>query len=149
MSLARDTHVVVAAIVERDGRFLLVEERIGGELKLNQPAGHWDRGESLLHAVRRETLEESAWEVEPVALLGSYAFDARELGYGFLRFAFVCKALRHHPQRKLDEGIERAVWLTRAEIAACKPRHRSAAVRACVDDFLAGQRFPLNLVTHL
>lgn len=149
MSLARDTHVVVAAIVERDGRFLLVEERIAGELKLNQPAGHWDRGESLLHAVRRETLEESAWEVEPVALLGAYAFDAKELGYGFLRFAFVCKALRHHPSQKLDEGIERAVWLTRAEIAACKPQHRSVAVLACVDDFLAGQRFPLNLVTHL
>ncbi|MEK6805277.1 MAG: NUDIX hydrolase [Pseudomonadota bacterium] len=149
MALARDTHVVVAAIVERDGRFLFVEERVEGELKLNQPAGHWDQGESLLHAVCREALEESAWDVEPEALLGTYAFDAPELGYGFLRFAFICKPLRHHPHRALDSGIERAVWLTREELAARRIQHRGPAVLRCVDDYLAGNRYPLELVRQL
>ena len=147
--IARDTHVVVAALVEREGRFLLVEERVDGALKLNQPAGHWDRGESLLAAVRRETLEESAWEVEPEALLGAYAFEAPDLGYGFLRFAFICRCLRHHPERALDQGIERAVWLTRAELAARRARHRGPAVLRCVDDYLAGKRYPLELVREL
>ncbi len=149
MGIARDTHVVVAAIVEQDGRFLMVEERVEGELKLNQPAGHWDQGESLLTAVRREALEESAWEVEPVALLGTYAFDAPELGYGFLRFAFICKPLRHHPQRVLDTGIECAIWLTRDELAARRAQHRGPAVLRCVDDYLAGKRYPLELVGEL
>ncbi len=147
--LARDTHVVVAALVEHDGKFLVVEERVDGALKLNQPAGHWDRGESLLDAVRRETLEESAWEVEPMALLGTYAFAPHELDYGFLRFAFICEPRRHHPQRPLDAGIERAVWLTREELRTRQPEHRGPAVLACVEDYLAGRRYPLELVREL
>lgn len=149
MNLARDTHVVVAAVVERDGKFLMVEERVDGALKLNQPAGHWDRGESLLDAVRRETLEESAWEVEPVSLLGTYTFSPAELDYGFLRFAFVCTLLRHHPQRVLDTGIERAVWLTRDELIARRAQHRSPSLLTCIDDYVAGKRYPLELVREL
>lgn len=149
MNLSRDTHVVVAAVIERDGKFLIVEERVNGALMLNQPAGHWDRGESLLEAVRRETLEESAWDVEPTALLGAYTFSPAELDYGFLRFAFVCTPLRHHPQRALDTGIERAVWLTRTELVARRNQHRSPALLACIDDYLAGTRHPLELVREL
>lgn len=146
---ARDTHVVVAAVVEKDGRFLTVEERINDSLRLNQPAGHWDRGESLLDAVRRETLEESGWEVEPVALLGTYAFSPPDLGYGFLRFAFVCTPVRHHPARALDTGIERALWLSYDELRAQRARHRSPALLACLDDYRAGRRYPLELVREL
>lgn len=147
--MTRRTHVVAAAIVEREGRFLVVEERIDGELKLNQPAGHWEEGETLVDAVKREALEESGWEVEPVALLGAYDFKPDHLDYGFLRFAFVCEPRRHHQTRKLDDGIERAIWLTREELARRGREHRSPALLACIDDYLAGRRFPLELVRHL
>ncbi len=142
-------HVVVACVVERDGRFLLVEERIAGELRMNQPAGHWEQGETLVQGAIRETLEESAWDVEPTHVLGLYHHDPVDLGYGFLRIAFVAKALRERPNHQLDEGIERAVWLTRDEIAASAALHRSPMVLRCVDDYLAGQRFPLSMLAHL
>lgn len=142
-------HVVVACIVEREGRFLLVEERIEGELRMNQPAGHWEQGETLLQGAIRETLEESGWDVEPTHVLGIYHHDPVDLGYGFLRIAFVAKALRERPNHPLDEGIERAVWLTRDEIIATAALHRSPMVLRCVDDYLAGQRFPLSMLAHL
>jgi len=147
--VSRDTHVVAAAIVERDGKFLIVEERIEGVLKLNQPAGHWEDGETLLEAVKREALEESGWEVEPVALLGAYEFKPRELPYSFLRFAFICEPRRQRADHKLDAGIERALWLTREEIVQRSSEHRSPALLACIDDYLAGRRFPLELIRHL
>lgn len=142
-------HVVVAVVVERDGRFLLVEEDIGGATLLNQPAGHWEAGETLIEAARREALEETAWDVEPTAFLGIYEFKPPELEYTFLRIAFVADALRHHPQRKLDQGILGAVWMTRDEIAASSARHRGPAVLRCVDDYLRGQRYPLDAIAHL
>jgi ADP-ribose pyrophosphatase YjhB (NUDIX family) len=145
----RDTHVVVAAIVEQEGRFLIVEERINGELKLNQPAGHWEEGETLLEAVRRETLEESAWEVEPTALLGVYEFRPPDLGYTFLRFAFVCEPRREQAGRALDAGIERAAWFSRDELVERSDQLRSPAVLACIDDYLLGKRYPLELAQHL
>jgi 8-oxo-dGTP pyrophosphatase MutT (NUDIX family) len=142
--------VTVACVIERDGRFLFVEERDGGgALVLNQPAGHWDEGETLLEAAVRETLEESAWDVELTALIGLYDYKPAHLGHGFLRIAFAARPLRHHPQRKLDKGIERAVWLSREELVACAQRHRSPMVLRGVDDWLAGRRLPLDLIAHL
>jgi 8-oxo-dGTP pyrophosphatase MutT (NUDIX family) len=142
-------HVVVASIVERDGRFLLVEERIAGELRINQPAGHWEEGETLIDGAVREALEETGWDVEPTAVLGVYHYDPPGLGYGFLRIAFVANALRERPDHPLDTGIERALWLSRDEIAACASSHRSPMVLRCVDDYLAGQRYPLSMLAHL
>jgi 8-oxo-dGTP pyrophosphatase MutT (NUDIX family) len=146
-------HVTVAAIVAGDGstegRFLFVEEHIGGRTVLNQPAGHWEAGETLLEAAVRETLEETGWDVEPTALLGVYEYEPPELGYGFLRFAYLARPLRHHAQRPLDPGIDRAVWLTPAELRAEAARHRSPMVQRCVDDALAGRRHPLALISHL
>ena len=144
-----DSHITVACLIEREGRFLLVEERAGEDLVLNQPAGHWDEGETLYAAALRETLEESAWEVELTALLGLYAYKPAQLDHGFLRVAFAAKALRHHPQQPLDSGIERALWMSRDELAACAERHRSPMVLRGVDDYLAGKRYPLDLVNHL
>jgi len=142
-------HIVVATIVEREGRFLLVEEEIEGQLWLNQPAGHWEAGETLIEGARRETLEESAWEVEPTHCLGLYEWHSPGLTYPFLRVAFVATALRHHPQRALDTGIVRAVWLTREELARESHRTRSPSVERCIDDYLSGRRFPLSMLTHL
>jgi len=141
-------HVVAAAIVERNGTFLLVEEHTAEGLRLNQPAGHWERGETLLDAVRRETLEETAHHVEPLALLGCYStyYPRRDITY--LRFAYVCEAVGFDAGRVLDHGIVRALWLTPAELAAHPTPHRSPLVMRCVEDYLAGRRFPLNFVSH-
>jgi 8-oxo-dGTP pyrophosphatase MutT (NUDIX family) len=142
-------HVVVACVVERDGRFLIVEERINGQMKLNQPAGHWEKDETLIEGARREALEETRWDVEPTHVLGLYHHDPADLDYGFLRVAFVADAVRERPELSLDTGIERAVWMTRDEIAATQSLHRSPMVLRCVDDHLAGRRYPLDLIAHL
>jgi len=139
-------NVVVAAIVERDGRFLLVEEEADGQVVLNQPAGHLDDGETLIHAVIRETLEETAWHIEPTALLGVYRWPHPAKDVTYLRFAFIARPLREEPGRSLDEGCLRALWLTRDEIRAERARHRSPQVQRCVDDYLAGACYPLDLL---
>jgi len=139
-------NVVVAAIVEQDGKFLLVEEKAEGKLVLNQPAGHLDEGESLLNAVVRETLEETAWHFEPQALLGVYRWPHPTKNITYLRFAFIGQVTRHEPERRLDKGIVRAVWMTAEEIRAEKARHRSPQVERCLNDYLAGQRFSLDLL---
>lgn len=146
MSSSWQPHVVVAAIVEREGRFLIVEELIGGELRLNQPAGHWEQGETLIEATRRETLEEAGWDVEPTAFLGIYTWQPATLPYPFVRLAFVADALRHHPQLALDNGILRALWLTPDELKAREAQWRSPSVGQCVADYLAGRRLPLATV---
>ncbi len=142
-------NVVVAAIVERDGKFLLVEEEADGQLVLNQPAGHLDEGESLLNAVVRETLEETAWHFEPEALLGVYRWPHPAKPLTYLRFAFTGRVTRHEPERRLDHGIARALWLTPEEIRAERARHRSPQVERCLDDYLAGQRHSLDLLKDL
>ncbi|HZU75431.1 MAG TPA: NUDIX hydrolase [Dehalococcoidia bacterium] len=151
MTAYRMPHVTVATVVERDGRYLVVEERVDafGPTVINQPAGHWDEGETLFAAAVRETLEETAWDVELEALLGVYEYQPPALDYGFLRFAFAARALRHRPQHALDRGIERALWLTREELDACRARHRSPMVLRCVDDHRAGRRLPLDAIAHL
>lgn len=135
--------VTVATVICRDQRFLLVEETVRGMRVLNQPAGHLEADESLIDAARRETLEETAWEIEPVAYLGTYQWTAAD-GSAFLRFAFVAEATMHHPQRALDVGIEQTVWMTRDEIAAAHERLRSPLVLRVIDDYLAGIRLPLS-----
>lgn len=148
--MSEAAHVTVACVVEREGRYLIVEESIGGEaLVLNQPSGHWEPGETLIEGAVREALEETGWDVEPQALLGIYEFKPDGLPYGFLRFAFIAEARRHHPERALDAGIARAVWLTPEELKASVARHRSPMVLRAIEDHRAGQRFPLSLLAHL
>lgn len=139
-------HVVVAAIVERDGRYLVVEEMIAGELRINQPAGHWERGETLIEAVRRETLEEAAWDIEVTGFLGVYTWQPASLPYPFVRFAFLAEALREHPGRKLDTGILRALWLTPAELRARSHELRSPSVLQCIEDHRSGRVLPLDAI---
>ena len=141
--------VTVASVVARDGRFLLVEEVVRGELVLNQPAGHLEPNESLIQAARRETLEETGWDVELTDLIGVYQWVNLDNDSHFLRFTFAAKLLRHDPQRDLDAGIVRALWLTRDEIAAERARLRSPMVLRCVDDWVAGKRLSLDAVVSL
>jgi ADP-ribose pyrophosphatase YjhB (NUDIX family) len=141
-------NVVVAAVIEDAGRFLLVEEQTEDGLRYNQPAGHLEKCESLLDAVRREVSEETARHFEPTGLLGIYKWPHPTKDLTYLRFAFTGVVTGFDPVAPLDIGIVRAVWLTREEIAACQARHRSPFVLRCVDDYLTGRRFPLDLLTE-
>jgi 8-oxo-dGTP pyrophosphatase MutT (NUDIX family) len=141
-------HVTVAAVIERDGQFLLVEEETEDGILFNQPAGHLDPSESLLAACARETLEETAWHFTPEALLGVYQWHHPGRDRTYLRFAYTGSLHGHDPERALDEGIVRAVWQTADEIRVLQARHRSPLVLRCVEDYLAGKRYPLELVTH-
>ncbi|MDF3837226.1 NUDIX hydrolase [Cupriavidus basilensis] len=149
--------VTVAAVIERGGRFLLVEEDTPDGLRLNQPAGHLDPGESLVHAVIRETLEETAHTFEPRALLGCYTARSHSAGTAaraggditYVRFAFTGELGALDAGRQLDTGIVRTLWMSADEIRACPGRHRTPLLMACIDDYLAGKRFALDaLYTH-
>jgi ADP-ribose pyrophosphatase YjhB (NUDIX family) len=142
-------NVTVAAVMERAGRFLLIEERAEGQLVLNQPAGHWEEHETLIEACVREAMEESAHEFTPTALLGIYRAFAVPEAVTYLRFAFAGAVGRFDPARTLDEGIVRTLWLTPEEIRESAPRHRSPLVLLCVEDYLRGRRVGLDLLTHL
>ena len=141
-------NVTVAAVVEREGRFLLVEEETDDGLRFNQPAGHLDEGESLVAGCVRECLEETAYHFRPTALVGIYQWPRPAGDITYLRFAFAGKVGAHETARQLDTGILRAVWLTPEEIEACTGRHRSPLVLQCVRDWLAGRRFPLDVIRH-
>jgi 8-oxo-dGTP pyrophosphatase MutT (NUDIX family) len=136
--------VTVAAVIEREGRFLLVQERVGGRLVLNQPAGHLDPGESLPAACRREVLEETAHRFEPTELVGIYRWRDPKKDFTFLRFAFRGK-VGAAENRPLDKEIVAVHWLTPQELKERKAEHRSPLVQKCVDDFLAGRSFPLEI----
>lgn len=143
-------NVTVAAIIERDGRFLLVEEETAEGLKLNNPAGHLDPGESPTEGCAREVLEETAHLFRPTALLGIYLSRAQRASTGedvtYLRLAFCGELGAHDAARPLDHGIVRTLWLTPEEIRASAHRHRSPLLMRCVDDYLAGVRHPLSAI---
>jgi 8-oxo-dGTP pyrophosphatase MutT (NUDIX family) len=147
MSIRPD--LTVAAIVEREGQFLLVEERVANRMVFNQPAGHVERGETLVEAVIRETLEETAWDFTPEALVGIYFWEQPERQRSFLRFAFCGQVGNHDPRRRLDRGIERALWMRRDEIVMRSSRMRSPMVLKCIDDYLSGRRHPLDVMTQV
>jgi 8-oxo-dGTP pyrophosphatase MutT (NUDIX family) len=139
--------VTVAAVIERGGRFLFVEERIDGRLVLNQPAGHLDPGESLVAACRREVLEETAHGFEPRALVGIYRWHYAAKDVTFLRFCFAGEVGDADLARELDKAIVRLHWLSASEIEARRAQHRSPLVAKCVADFLAGRRYPLDILS--
>ena len=141
--------MTVAALMEKEGRFLLVEERISGEFVYNQPAGHLEDGETLIEAVIREVREETAWEFEPDSLTGIYQWRHPQKQKTFIRVSFCGKGLHHDPERKLDTGIERTLWLTPEEIRNQRDRLRSPMVLRTIEDYLAGIRYPLTLLTNL
>lgn len=142
-------NVTVAAIIERDGRFLMVEEEADGSIVYNQPAGHLDEGESLIAAVIRETLEETAWDFEPESIVGIYQWTKASVDLTFLRVCFSGQAIQHHPLQPLDKEIVRTVWMTKEMIAEMTHRLRSPMVMACIDDYLSGKRFSLDLLQQL
>jgi phosphatase NudJ len=143
--------VTVAAIIERDGRFLLVEEHTPEGLRLNNPAGHLDPAESPLEGVVRETLEETACAFTPQSVVGIYLCRLQRPARGedvtYVRIAFAGTVGEPVPGRALDQGIVRTLWLTLAELRASRARHRSNLVLRSIEDYVAGTRFPLELIT--
>lgn len=142
-------HATVAAIIERNKRFLMVEELIQGQRLFNQPAGHLEPDESLLDAVVRETREETAWQFNAEAVTGIYLWKHPDNGETFLRIAFCGQCSNHDPQQALDEGILQAPWMSRDEVYQQRQNLRSPMVINCIDDYIAGKRYPLDLVNDI
>jgi len=147
-------NVTVASVVERQGKFLLVEEHTADGLRLNNPAGHLDPGESLVEACIRETREETAYCFQPSALVGVYLSrasgatraDGKSTSITYLRFAFCGELGEFLPGQRLDHGIVRTLWLSADEIRASTARHRTPALLQCIEDYLAGARYPLDML---
>ena len=141
--------ITVAAVIERDHRFLIVEENIDGRRVYNQPAGHVEIDEAPLDAVIRETREETAWQFRPTALVGIYLWRKPNTSCDTLRIAFTGTLGAHDPAQPLDQPVIAAHWLTRDELLARAAQLRTPLVLHCIDDYLAGQRAPLATVTDL
>jgi ADP-ribose pyrophosphatase YjhB (NUDIX family) len=138
----------VASVIERDGRFLFVEELTpSGKRVFNQPAGHLEAGESVVAGVKRETLEETGWSFEPESVVGCYLWRHPDRTISYLRIALAGSALSHDAGRTLDEGILRAVWLAPSELEDLPLR--SPLVSQVVQDYLAGERYPLSVLKSL
>lgn len=147
--MQENLHITVAAIIEENKRFLMVEESIQGQAVYNQPAGHLEEDETLLEAVVRETLEETAWHFVPETITGIYQWTQPKSRQTFMRICFAGQHQQHDKGRPLDTGIIQAVWLNRQELEAMSDRLRSPLVLACIDDYLQGQRYPLELIKHV
>jgi 8-oxo-dGTP pyrophosphatase MutT (NUDIX family) len=147
--MARTPEITVAAVTETDGRFLVVEERINRRLVFNQPAGHVERGETLLAAVVREVREETAWGFQPEALIGVYRWRNPSSGRTTMRFTFTGAVADHRPQQPLDRGIVCTHWLSREDLLEREQRLRSPLVLRCIEDYLGGTRLPIDTVGNL
>lgn len=141
--------ITVAAIIEADGQFLCVEEREHERLVINQPAGHLEPGESLVDGVVREVLEETGWRFAPQGVVGIYRWHHSHDNKTYVRVCFFGTGYDHNPEQRLDKGIERALWLSRDALSLRTAALRSPMVLRCVDDYLAGQRYPLDIVIDL
>ncbi len=145
-----EPHITVAAVIERDQKFLLVEEMVEGIAVLNQPAGHWEAGETLIEAAQRETLEETGWEFYPSALVGIYRWQHPRKDETFLRFTFCGSCSDHQVSTKLDDGILNADWHDKNDILALpETRIRSTMVTESLNDYLNGKRHDLNMLRDI
>lgn len=139
-------HITVAAIVEKDGKFLMVEEISGGKLVYNQPAGHLDPDETLAEACVREAFEESGWHIEVTHVLGVSRYTSARSGTLYYRTSFIAHTLAHDPTATLDDGIEQAVWLSYEEIKAQPEKLRSPLVLKNIEQYLSGECYPLSII---
>lgn len=145
--LRPETHITVATVIEKNGQYLLVEELIDGTRVFNQPAGHWEPGETLEDAAVRETLEETAWDVTISGLLGVFLLNTRNNGC-YCRFAFSAEPISERTNLALDAGILGAVWLDRDQIEADRDKMRSPLVMECIEAFESGQLVDPQTVLH-
>lgn len=140
--------VTVAAVIQQEGRYLLVEEQTDDGIRINQPAGHLEPDESILQGTVRETLEETAYEFSPTALVGIYRWPHPASGVTYIRFAFCGELGSHQVDRVLDRSILRTLWLTPEQLRSRAASHRSPLVLRCVEDHLAGRCYSLDMLVH-
>lgn len=139
-------HVTAATVVENKGFFLMVEEVVGGEIVLNQPAGHLEPNESLIQCAKRETLEETRWEVEITSLLSINLYQSKKNNVTYHRTTFIGKPIKEIKELKLDDGIINAKWLTFDEIKSKKNKHRSPMVMQSINDYISQVHYPLTII---
>jgi NADH pyrophosphatase NudC (nudix superfamily) len=141
-------HVTVATIIEKNNKFLMVEEALHGKKLLNQPAGHLDQGETLVQAAIRETQEESGWQVEITHMVEFAQWTSPNSDTHFLRACFAGKAIQHFPKQQLDDGIIRALWMSRDEVKENIHRLRSPLVLNHIDHYIAGKKYDLDFFSY-
>lgn len=141
-------NVTVAAVIEKDKRFLMIEEESDGQIVINQPAGHLEKDESIIAAIKREVQEETAWEFEPSFIIGIYLYPSSNNNITYLRICFAGQCVNHNAAQKLDEGIIQAKWLSKEELGAQSEKLRSPLVMRCIDDYLSGEQYSLELLHH-
>lgn len=139
-------HITVACVIEKDGKFLMVEETSGGKLVYNQPAGHLDPNETLLEAAVRETLEETGWHIKLTAVLGISRYTAQHSNIIYYRTTFIAQAIQHDASIVLDQGIEQALWLDLETLKKYPDKLRSPLVVKNIEQYLSGQSFPLSYI---
>jgi len=140
-------HITVATVIERDNRFLMVEEMSDGNIVYNQPAGHLEENETLIQAAARETLEETGWEVGIRHFLGVYQYTSPTNGVYYIRHCFIAEALHHHEDRALDQDIIKIEWLSLLQLDQLRNQMRSPLVMSAIEDYGKGIRYPLALIT--
>ncbi len=141
--------VTVAAIVEKNQQFLCVKETILDQQVINQPAGHLEKGESLIEAVKRETLEETGWVVEPQSVVGIYLWDHPRENLTFLRVTFYCNCKMLNEEAEIDSDIDEVVWLSAQQLHDNPSNLRSPLVLTCIDDYMQGKRFSLDVLSSI
>jgi len=138
-------HATVATIITRNDEFLMVEEMSNGARVINQPAGHMEKGEAVIDAAVRETLEETGWEVKPTGLLGLYTYTAPANGVTYHRYCLIAEAIREVPGAELDEGIIGPSWMS-IDALRNADNLRSPMVLTCAEDYLSREHYPLDLI---
>jgi ADP-ribose pyrophosphatase YjhB (NUDIX family) len=139
-------HVTVATVVERNGKYLLVEELSNGKLVFNQPAGHLDANESLSEAAVRETVEETGWKVQIDGIVGIALYKSPHNQVTYHRTTFFGSAISHDPERQLDDGISRAIWMSYDEMQLAAAKMRSHLVLKAVEQYRNGHRYPVDVI---
>lgn len=142
-------HITVACVVQKDNKFLLVEEKAENGIVFNQPAGHLEANETIMEAAKRETFEETSWHVELTAIIGVYFYTSANNGITYHRICFAAKPKQFDEQHPLDSSIIRTHWFTYEELLQQANKHRSPMVMQCINDYLNGQHYPLDLIKHL
>lgn len=139
-------HITVAAVIEKNEQFLIIEENTSEGIRFNQPAGHLEPNETIINAVIRETQEEAARLIEPQHLIGIYRWYCEYNKHTYLRFCFYAKEISFDPVQKLDNGIIRTLWMTQNELIEQQNKCRSPLVLQCISDYIAGKQYPMSLL---
>ena len=138
-------HLTVATLVTKDEHFLMITETDSDKIVFNQPAGHVEPGEDILNAAIRETLEETGWQVSLTGFVGIYTYKSESNGITYYRICFAATPEYKDSLQTIDSDIAEVHWMTEQQIRTCENVHRSPLVLKCLEDFLEGPIYPLEI----